>query len=123
MHVTESDLQAWLFMVVGILAALQARQATGCGQRIDVSLMDAQVAGLANVASNFLTAGEIPARYGNAHPNIVPYQTFDAADQPFALAVGNDLQWRRCCDAIGRLEWADDTRFHTNEQRVKHRDK
>ena len=83
--------------------------------------MDAQVAGLANVASNFLIGGDGAARYGNAHPNIVPYQTFDAADQPFALAVGNDVQWKRCCEAIGRPEWEDDARFRTNEQRVAHR--
>jgi formyl-CoA transferase len=120
--VAVTDIQAGLYMAVAILAALRAREATGRGQRIDVSLMDAQVAGLANVASNHLIGGAVPGRYDNAHPNIVPYQTFDAADQPFALAVGNDVQWRRCCAAIDRPDWAEDGRFRTNECRVRNRE-
>ncbi|MFN3648696.1 MAG: CaiB/BaiF CoA transferase family protein [Armatimonadota bacterium] len=119
--VAVSDLITGLHAATGILAALRERDRTGGGCYLDLSLLDCQVAGLANVASNYLVSGEHPARYGNAHPNIVPYEVFAAADGPLILAVGNDTQWRRCCAALERPEWADDPRFRTNAARVEHR--
>jgi formyl-CoA transferase len=115
------DLTAGLFATTGILAALRRRDATGQGMYLDLSLLDCQLAGLANVASNYLLSGQVPPRYGNGHPNIVPYQVFQAADGPFILAVGNDAQWGRCCELIGRPEWARDERFATNPARVQDR--
>lgn len=119
--VAVSDLTAGLFACTAILAAIEARRATGLGQQIDVSLMDCQLAGLLNVASNFLIGGSIPLRHGNAHPNIVPYQLFSAADREFMLAVGNDGQWRRLCDLLEREAWKTDPRFSTNPARVARR--
>lgn len=119
--VAVSDLIAGLYAATGVLAALWQRERTGEGCYLDLSLLDCQVAGLANVASNFLVSGKTPRRYGNAHPNIVPYELFEAADGPFILAVGNDAQWRRCCALVGCPEWADDPRFATNAARVEHR--
>jgi crotonobetainyl-CoA:carnitine CoA-transferase CaiB-like acyl-CoA transferase len=120
--VAVSDLTAGLFAAVGVLAALQDRERTGEGAFLDLALMDCQVAGLANVASNYLVSGEAPRRYGNAHPNIVPYAAFDAADGALILAVGNDAQWQRFCDVVERREWAEDPRFATNAARVVHRE-
>jgi len=117
-----TDIMAGLFATNAILAALYARQHSGQGQRIDISLFDAQIAMLANVASNYLVSGRIPERYGNAHPNIVPYQTFKARDRYFALGVGNDSQWSKLCGMVGRPEWAEDSRFKTNANRVENRD-
>jgi crotonobetainyl-CoA:carnitine CoA-transferase CaiB-like acyl-CoA transferase len=119
--VAVSDLTTGLYAAIGVLAALRRRERTGEGAFIDLSLLDCQVSGLLNVASNYLVAGDRPARYGNAHPNIVPYEVFAAADGPFILAVGNDLQWRRCCGVLGRPQWADDPRFATNPARVENR--
>ncbi|HEX9090352.1 MAG TPA: CoA transferase, partial [Anaerolineales bacterium] len=116
-----ADITAGLFACNAILAGLFANQRTGAGQRIDISLLDAQLAWLANVGSNYLISGEKPRRYGNAHPNIVPYQTFKAKDGYFALAVGNDGQWRQFCDGAGVTEWAEDERFKNNAKRVKNR--
>jgi formyl-CoA transferase len=119
--VAVSDLTAGLYAATGILAALRERDLTGKGQYLDVSLLDCQVAGLANVGSAFLVSGEAPRRYGNAHPAIVPYEVFEAADGPFILAVGNDAHWRRCCEVLGRAHWASDPRFATNPLRVENR--
>jgi formyl-CoA transferase len=116
-----ADITAGLFACNAILAALFGHQRSGRGQRIDISLLDSQVAWLANVGSNYLISGEAPLRYGNAHPNIVPYQTFKARDGFFALAVGNDSQWRQFCEKIGKKDWAEDIRFQTNANRVKNR--
>jgi len=118
-----TDITAGLFACNAILAALYARERTGEGQRIDISLLDCQVAWLANVASNYLISGEIPRRYGNAHPNIVPYETFEASDGIFALGIGNDPQWRTLCGILHRDDWARDERFATNAARVKHRER
>jgi formyl-CoA transferase len=93
-----ADITAGLFACNAILASLFDHQRRGRGQRIDISLLDAQVAWLANVGSNYLISGEPPQRYGNAHPNIVPYQTFKARDGYFALGIGNDNQWRQFCE-------------------------
>ena len=116
-----ADITAGLFACNAILAALFEHQRNGKGQRIDIALLDSQVAWLANVASNYLVSGQAPARYGNAHPNIVPYQTFRARDGYFALAVGNDLQWRQFCEKVGHGEWSQDPRFMTNACRVENR--
>jgi formyl-CoA transferase len=80
------------------------------------------VAWLANVASNYLVSGQVPRRYGNAHPNIVPYQSFRAKDGFFTLGVGNDSQWRRLCQVLDRPDLAHDPRFATNPERIKHRE-
>jgi len=119
--VAVSDLFAGLFATIAILAALEARRFTGRGQWIDIALYDCQLAMLANVASNFLISGERPARYGNAHPNIVPYQLFSAKDGDFVLCIGNDAQWRALCSIVERSELAQDPRFATNPARVRHR--
>lgn len=116
------DLTTGMLAANAILAALYARERTGVGQHIETSLLESQVAWLANVASAYLVTGEEPVRHGNAHPTIVPYQTFRGSDREFALGVGNDGQWQRLCDAIGRPELAHDRRFRTNPARVRHRE-
>jgi crotonobetainyl-CoA:carnitine CoA-transferase CaiB-like acyl-CoA transferase len=115
------DLTTGMMAANAILAALYARERTGAGQHIDISLLETQVAWMANVASAYLITGEEPARHGNEHPTIVPYQTFRASDADFALGVGNDAQWRRLSEAIGWAELAEDPRFRTNPDRVMHR--
>jgi formyl-CoA transferase len=116
-----ADITAGLFACNAILAALFEHQRSGRGQRIDISLLDSQVAWLANVASNYLISGEQPKRYGNAHPNIVPYQIFKSCDGYFAIGIGNDNQWRLFCNKVGRNDWGIDQRFITNAERVKNR--
>lgn len=116
-----ADLGAGMFAASAILAALFARERTGNGQRIDISLLDTQVALLSYVASNYLVSGQIPARYGNGHPNLVPYQSFQARDGYFAFACGNDTQWKRFCERVGKPEWAEDERFAANRARVENR--
>jgi crotonobetainyl-CoA:carnitine CoA-transferase CaiB-like acyl-CoA transferase len=95
-----ADLSTGIFASNAILAALFARERTGEGQRIDMALLDSQVALMSYVASNYLVSGELPGRFGNGHPNIVPYQEFQASDQQFAFACGNDHQWRKFCTAV-----------------------
>ncbi|MFZ1365807.1 MAG: CaiB/BaiF CoA-transferase family protein [Brachymonas denitrificans] len=116
-----TDILTGLYATIGILAALQERNRSGLGQHIDTALLDVQVATLANQASNYLVGGMVPRRMGNAHPSIVPYQTFPTADSDMILAVGNDGQFARFCTVAGRPEWAQDERFATNPQRVRHR--
>jgi crotonobetainyl-CoA:carnitine CoA-transferase CaiB-like acyl-CoA transferase len=116
-----SDVFAGLFAATSILAAVRHSERTGQGQYIDVALLDTQIAALVNVASNFLVSGQTPPRYGNQHPNIVPYQTFSAADGDFVVAVGNDGQFARLCDLIDRPEVATDPRCATNPARVENR--
>lgn len=120
--VAVADLFAGQNAVIAILAALQARAQTGRGQHLDISLFDSQLGMLANVASNYLISGHLPKRYGNAHANIVPYQSFRASDEWFVIAVGNDKQFEKFCEVIGKLELARDLRFHLNSSRVKHRE-
>ncbi len=117
-----ADITAGLFAANAIQAALLARVRTGRGQAIDIALLDTQVAWLANVASNYLVSGQRPGRFGNAHPTIVPYQSFHAREGFFCLAVGNDGQWQKLCRLLGRPELAVDPRFATNPARVQHRD-
>lgn len=106
---------------IAVLAALRERERSGRGQRVEVTLIDSALAGLVNVTQAALVTGREPARWGNAHVTIVPYQTFDAADRPFVVAVGNDAQWRRLCEAIGAHELLADARLATNPGRVEHR--
>ncbi|HEU4556834.1 MAG TPA: CoA transferase [Longimicrobium sp.] len=106
---------------IAILAALRERDAGWRGQRVEVSLFDSALAGLVNVPQAALVTGREPARWGNAHVTIVPYQTFDAADRPFVVAVGNDIQWRRLCEAIGAEALLAEPRFATNPGRVENR--
>ena len=120
--VAVTDLFAGQNAVIAILAALQARTQTGKGQHLDISLFDSQVAMLANVASNYLISGNLPKRYGNAHANIVPYQSFQASDAWFVVAVGNDRQFAKLCEVLGKQEFANEERFSSNSERVKHRD-
>lgn len=120
--VAVADLFTGLYAAVAILAALSQRERSGEGQRIDLSLLDAQVAMLANQNMNYLLGGQPPARLGNAHPNIVPYQVFATADGHLILAVGNDAQFARFCQLAGCDGLAADPRFATNRDRVAHRD-
>jgi formyl-CoA transferase len=116
------DITAGLFACSAILAALHYREKTGEGQHIDMALLDAQVAWLANQASNYLVSGKIPRRMGNAHPNIVPYETFKAKDGIYiALGVGNDNQWKKFCRIAGIEHLMDDPRYATNPKRVENR--
>ena len=116
------DLFTGMYTCVAILSALYAREKTGEGAHIDMALFDAQLAMLANQASNALVAGKDPGRQGNTHPNIVPYQVFDAADQQIIVAVGNDRQFARLADICGHPEWTGDDRFASNGARVANRD-
>lgn len=113
-----ADVMCGMYATVGILAALRHRDRTGEGQYIDLALYDAQVAWLINAATNHLVSGKVPGRIGNRHPNIAPYQTFKAADGDIAIAVGNDQQFARFCQAIGRPELIGDGRFARNRDRV-----
>lgn len=115
------DLFAGQNAVIAILAALQARTQTGQGQHLDIALFDSQLGWLANVASNYLISGNLPKRYGNAHANIVPYQSFKAKDGWFAIAVGNDRQFARLCDLLGRPDLASNEKFAANSARVLNR--
>jgi crotonobetainyl-CoA:carnitine CoA-transferase CaiB-like acyl-CoA transferase len=112
------DIAAGMFAATAILAALRAREHTGEGQLVDISLFDAQVALLVNVASNYLIGGAEPRRLGNAHPNIAPYQAFRARDGWFVLAAGSEGLWRKLCDVLERPDLRDDARFATNGDRV-----
>ena len=120
--VAAADLFAGQNAIIAILAALGARERTGEGQYIDIALFDSQLGWLANVASSFLISRDLPKRYGNAHPNIVPYQVFAASDGWFALAVGNDKQFAHLCELVGRPELGSDERFATNAARVNNRE-
>ena len=131
-----SDVVTGMLGAVAVLAALLGRErgrepsASGAGvgaaaadggQRIDISLLGATLAGLVNQAQNAFVTGRAPERLGNAHPNIVPYETFDTADRPIAVAVGSERQWPRFCEVLERPELATDPRFATNGDRVVHR--
>jgi crotonobetainyl-CoA:carnitine CoA-transferase CaiB-like acyl-CoA transferase len=117
-----TDLMTGMYATVAVLAALTHRDRTGEGQYIDMALLDTQVAMLANVGSNYLNSGKRPQRWGNAHANIVPYQTFACFDGHIIVTAGNDGQFRKFVEAGGRPGLAQDERFATNPLRVKHRD-
>jgi crotonobetainyl-CoA:carnitine CoA-transferase CaiB-like acyl-CoA transferase len=116
-----SDVIAGLFACTSILAAVRQAERTGQGQFIDIALLDTQIAALVNVASNYLVSGQRPPRFGNQHPNIVPYQTFDASDGAFVLACGSDGQYTKLCALLDRPDLRDDPRFATNPARVENR--
>ena len=120
--VAVADLMTGMYSGVGILAALSSREISGCGQHIDMALLDVQVAMLANMNMNYLTSGASPQRAGNAHQNLVPYQVFECADGHVIIAAGNDSQFARLCACGGRPELATDARFASNPQRVRNRD-
>ncbi len=119
--VAYADIFTGLYGVIAVQAALAQRARTGRGQRIDLSLFDTQLAVLANQAANHLIGGGVPRRMGNAHPNIVPYQVFDAADGPLVIACGNDGQFARLVAGLG-LKLGDDARFATNRDRLANRE-
>ena len=116
------DLVTGMFASNAIIASLFARGRTGEGQRIDMSLLDSQIAFLSYAASNYLVSGKKPTRMGNAHPNIVPYQSFKAKDKYIAFAAANDIQWKKFCQAVNHDEWVSDERYATNQDRVKNRE-
>jgi len=120
--VAVADLTTGLYATIGILAALNHRNHSGRGQHVDLALLDAQVAMLANVGQNYLATGIAPRRLGNAHPSIVPYNAFATRDGHIIVAVGNDQQFAKFCEAAGRPDFAADPRFATNEDRVRNRD-
>ena len=115
------DLFTGMYATTAILGALEARHRTGRGQHIDMALLDVAMAVLANQGAGFLNTGHVPGRQGNTHPSVVPYQDFPTADGRMLLAIGNDGQFARFCEAAG-TDWASDERFATNAGRVTHRD-
>jgi formyl-CoA transferase len=117
-----SDLMTGMYAAVAIQAALAHRDRTGHGQHVDLALLDSMVAMMAVMDMNYLVSGTPPARAGNAHQNIVPYQVFACADGHLIVAVGNDSQFAKFCAVAGRREWAADPRFATNAERVRHRE-
>ena len=116
-----TDLFTGVYASTAILAALQVRHQTGLGQHVDMALLDVGMAILANQAAGYLNTGGIPQRQGNSHPSLAPYQDFPTGDGAMLLAIGNDGQFARFCQAVGQPEWATDPRFATNTQRVVHR--
>jgi crotonobetainyl-CoA:carnitine CoA-transferase CaiB-like acyl-CoA transferase len=120
--VAVADLATGQNAAIAILAALRHRDASGQGQRVDVSLFDTQLSWLANIGSNVLFTGDDAPRYGNAHASIVPYQAFHAGDGQFVLAVASEKLWQRTCQALGRADWLDDPRYRDNAARVGHRE-
>ncbi|GAB2800138.1 CaiB/BaiF CoA transferase family protein [Streptomyces daliensis] len=120
--VSGADLAAGMWATIGVLAALRERDRTGAGQWVDVSLLDGQIAWLTYVAGGWFTSGEVPGRYGSAHPTIVPYQAFPTAEGHLMIAVGNDALWRRFAPAVGLDSLTEDPRFATNPDRVRNRD-
>ncbi|MGA8360859.1 MAG: CaiB/BaiF CoA-transferase family protein [Candidatus Dormiibacterota bacterium] len=116
-----ADLGAAMWAAIGILAALHARHTTGLGEWIDISLLDGQIASLTYLAGGYFASGEVPRRYGSAHPSIVPYQALRTADGHLMVAVGNDTLWQRFAPLIGLPELVDDPRFVSNPQRVANR--
>ena len=117
-----ADIMTGMYATVGILAALKHRDATGEGQHIDVSLLDTQISWLINAGTSYLNSRQNPVRLGNGHPNIVPYQVFETADDPIIIAAGNDSQFRKLCVLANIEEVANDARFATNAARVVNRE-
>jgi len=117
-----ADLSTGMYATVSVLAALRHAERTGVGQQIDISLLDTQIAMLANQAMNWLVGGIVPGRLGNRHPTVVPYKTFEVADGIIIIAVGNDSQFRLLCEELGIPGLADDPRFATSRARLVNRD-
>jgi len=112
-----------LYATVGILTAVAEREKSGLGQHVDLALLDVTAATLANQATNYLVGDKVPTGLGNAHPNIVPYQSFETRDGHCIVAVGNDGQFKRFCEVIGLPDLALDENYQTNQQRVINREK
>ncbi|HEY8905554.1 MAG TPA: CaiB/BaiF CoA-transferase family protein [Rhodoferax sp.] len=121
MGVALIDVLTGIYACSAILAAVESRHTTGEGQHIDMALQDVGMAVLANQAAGFLNTGKVPQRQGNTHPSLAPYQTFDTLDGSMLLAIGNDGQFARFCEAAGQPQWAADARFASNTLRVKNR--
>ena len=117
-----ADIVCGLYAATAILATLRRRETTGDGARVEVPLFESTLSWLANRGQEYLVSGEDKGRMGNGHPTIVPYQTFDASDKKIAVAVGNDAQFKRLCEAIGREDLAEDERYATNPDRVANRE-
>jgi formyl-CoA transferase len=117
-----TDVLTGVYASSAITAALLWRERSGRGQHLDLSLLDVQVAGLANIASNYLVAGQEATRWGTAHESIIPYQVFRTRDRPIAIAVANQKLWVKFCRLVGREEWLEDARFESNPKRVENRD-
>lgn len=117
-----ADLYAGLYAIISILAALEARNHTGRGQHCDISLMDSMVASLLNIGTGYLNTGNLPKRYGNQHPTLVPYQNFQTNDKEIIIAVGNDRQFQRFCSLINAEELSQDVRFATANSRIINRE-
>ena len=122
MGVALVDILTGIYASSAILAAVEARHTTGEGQHIDMALLDVGMAVLANQAAGFLNTGNVPQRQGNTHPSLAPYQTFATADGSMLLAIGNDGQFARFCEAAGQPQWAADARFASNTLRVRNRE-
>ncbi|MSQ52576.1 MAG: CoA transferase [Betaproteobacteria bacterium] len=120
--VAVTDMMTGMYSSIAILAALSSREKSGEGQYIDMALLDVGVAMLGNMHLNYFTTGEAPGRWGNAHPNIVPYEAFACADGHMILATGNDSQFRKFCEVAGCAELIGDARFSRNDARVRHRE-
>jgi crotonobetainyl-CoA:carnitine CoA-transferase CaiB-like acyl-CoA transferase len=120
--VAVADLMTGMYATQAVLAALFHRERGGTGQYIDMALLDVQVAMTANMSSNYLHSGRAPRRWGNAHPNLVPYQTFRTADGWIIVAAGNDGQWRRFCELGGRADLCEDPRFRRVQDRIRNRE-
>ena len=120
--VAVTDVMTGLYSTIAIQAALLAREKTGRGQYCDMALLDVQVAALGNQSQNYLSTGSSPGRYGNAHANIVPYNSFQASDKDFIIACGNDSQFVALCEAIGLPELSQHPKFSKNENRVRNRE-
>ena len=116
------DIMTGMYASLAVLAALARRNETGRGDYIDIGMLDVQVSFLANQAMNYLVSGKPPRRAGNVHPNIQPQDVFSCRDGQMALAVGNDSQFEKFCEAIGRREWIADERFRSNAGRVRNRE-
>jgi crotonobetainyl-CoA:carnitine CoA-transferase CaiB-like acyl-CoA transferase len=117
-----TDVLTGVYASSAITSALLYRERSGKGQYLDISLLDVQVAGLANIASNYLVAGQEATRWGTAHESIVPYQVFNTKDRPIAIAVANQKLWVNFCEVTGMKEWLEDLRFESNPKRVENRE-
>jgi formyl-CoA transferase len=117
-----TDVLTGVYASGAITSALLWRERSGKGQYLDISLLDAQVSGLANIASNYLVAGKEATRWGTAHESIIPYQVFNTKDRPIAIAVANQKLWINFCKLVGHEDWMNDPRFESNPKRVENRD-
>jgi crotonobetainyl-CoA:carnitine CoA-transferase CaiB-like acyl-CoA transferase len=116
-----ADVVTALYTTIAIVSAIRRKEKTGKGAMIDNSLLECSVSSLVNVASSYLMSGNNPERFGNEHPNIVPYQVFKASDEYFILAVGNDIQWQKLCVILNRDDLSLNDAFKTNQERVRNR--